>query len=175
MASGVLGSHGSPVFDAWLCPWREARVVTCYVPGEQPALVVIPAELPYLLVWWKRGSGGLEGLAFIQLALGVQRRVPGRGFEGKFGLGAAVMGQVTGAPGIEACWVLWWLFGFLQGVGQRVEAVYIPFSAFPAFQEGQDGLHVLSQGLTEAYPGQEASGVVELQPWNLAVGKGALF
>ena len=56
--------------------------------------MVIPAELPYLLVWWKRGSGGLEGLAFIQVALGVQRRVPGRGFEGKFGLGAAVMGQV---------------------------------------------------------------------------------
>ena len=65
--------------------------------------MVVPAELKEVLVLWKCWALGLEGLAFNQVALGVQRRVPGRGFEGKFGLGAAVMGQVAGAPGVEAC------------------------------------------------------------------------
>ena len=58
--------------------------------------MVIPAELKDVLVSWQRWALGLEGLPFNQVALGVQRRVPGRGFEGKFGLGAAVMGQVAG-------------------------------------------------------------------------------
>ena len=48
--------------------------------------MVIPAELPYLLVWWKRGPGGLEGLAFIQVALGVQRRALGVDLRGSSGL-----------------------------------------------------------------------------------------
>ena len=50
--------------------------------------MVVPAELKEVLVSWQRWALGLEGLAFIQVALGVERRLPGRGFEGKFGLGA---------------------------------------------------------------------------------------
>ena len=122
-ASGVRGGDGSPVSDTQLYAWRESKVVTCYVPGEQPALVVVPTELKQVLVSWQRWTLGLETLAFSQVALGVQRRVLGGEFEGKFGLRAAVVGQVTGAPAVEACWVLGWLFGaFHQGVGQRVEA-----------------------------------------------------
>ena len=101
-ASGVRGSHGSPVFDTQLYAWRKSRVVTCYVPGEQPALVVVPTELLQVLVSWQRWTLGLEGLPFNQVALGVERRVPGRGFEGKFVLGAAVVGHVTGTPAVEA-------------------------------------------------------------------------
>ena len=53
-ASGVRGCRGSPVFDAQLYARRESRVVTCYVPGEEPALVVVPAELKEVLVSWQR-------------------------------------------------------------------------------------------------------------------------
>ena len=59
--------------------------------------MVVPAELLQVLMSWQRWALGLEGPAFNQVALGVQRRVPGRGFVGKFGLGAAVVGQVTDA------------------------------------------------------------------------------
>ena len=45
--------------------------------------MVVPAELLQVLVSWQRWALGLEGLAFNQVALGVQRRVPGRGFEGQ--------------------------------------------------------------------------------------------
>ena len=101
-ASGVRGSHGSPVFDTELDPWRQARVVVCDVPGEQPALVVVPAELLQVLFSWQRWARGLEGLAFNQVALGVQRRVPGRGSLRWFRPSSFVVGQVSAAPAIEA-------------------------------------------------------------------------
>ena len=110
-ASGVRGGDGSPVSDTQLYAWRESRVVTCDVPGEQPALVVVPTELKQVFVSWQRWALGLETPAFNQVALGVEWGVLGRGFEGKVGLGAAVVGQVTGAPAVEACWVLCWLCG----------------------------------------------------------------
>ena len=120
--------------------------------------MVVPAELKEVLVSWQRRALGLEALAFNKVALGVQRRVPGRGVVGKFGLGAAVVGQVTGAPGIEAFRVLGWLFGVLQGVGQRVDLGQVAVGASPAFQEGEDGLQVLAQGSRRPTQGRKPLG-----------------
>ncbi len=72
-ASGVRGCDGSPVSDTKLYAWRESRVVACYVPGEEAALVIVPAELLQVLIPWKCWVLGLEGLAFIKVSLGVDR------------------------------------------------------------------------------------------------------
>ena len=64
---------------------------------------------------------------------------------------------------------------FCRALASELRLGKVAVGASPAFQEGQDGLQVFLQGLVETYPGQEAPGVVELQPGNLALGSGALF
>ena len=49
--------------------------------------MVVPAELLQVLVLWKCWALGLEGLAFIKVALGVQRRALGVDLRGSSGLG----------------------------------------------------------------------------------------
>ena len=123
------------VGNAELGSWVQIGGVAGDVEGEVPALVVVPAELPEVLVRWKRWPVGLEFNTFVQVALGVQRSIFGSGSLGDVGFPALVVGQVVAGPGVEGYCVV----GVGEGAGQRVQAGDVTLFAFPDAR-GSSGL-----------------------------------
>ena len=78
-----------------------------------------------------------------------------------------------GCPGVEGCGGTLEPCGLLQGFGQGVQGLLIENGPAVPFKAGKDGLAVFLQGFAETGAGDQAPGVVEVEPADLAVGSGA--
>ena len=86
---------------------------------------------------------------------------------------ATVVLEDLGCPGIEGAGGVFQAGGLLQVPGQGVQGVLVKGGSAFSFQAGQDGLLVFLERFAEPGAGDEAVGVIQVEPADLAVGAGA--